>query len=326
MLPTKINFSDLDFVRVGNAQDDSAQTGVTVFYFPGTAAAGADISGGGPASRETPVIMSETAPTPVNAIVLSGGSAYGLAASDGVMSALEENGIGFQTGAALVPIVVQSCIYDLALGSAKIRPDSQMGKKACLAALKNSSPISGNVGGGRGATCGKICGMSRCSKSGIGYAAYKLGDLLIGAAVIVNALGDVFDPSSGKKISGLKKEGSQELAAFSDFMDSFYDLQKKPDSSAKDSANPCGNTTIGIIVTNGDFAKNELAKIAAMAQNAYARCIRPVSTNFDGDTIYACSSVLPGKEKVKSDINVAGALAAQVMQEAILDAVKSVES
>ncbi len=323
MLPTKIDFSDLDFVRVGNAQDDSAQTGVTVFYFPGTATAGADISGGGPASRETPVIMSETAPTPVNAVVLSGGSAYGLAASDGVMSALEENNIGFQTGAALVPIVVQSCIYDLGLGSAKIRPDSKMGKKACLAALEKSNPVSGSVGGGRGATCGKIRGMELCSKTGIGYAAYKLGDLLVGAAVIVNALGDLFDPSSGKKISGLKGSDGN-LAPFSDFMDSFYELQKKSESQS--AAGRRSNTTIGIIVTNGDFAKNELAKIAAMAQNAYARCIRPVSTNFDGDTIYACSSVLPGKEKVKSDINVAGALAAQAMQDAILDAVKSVES
>ena len=160
-----------------NAQDDQAKTGVTVLYFPQTAIAGVDISGGGPASRETPVLSPLTNPTPLNAIVLSGGSAYGLAAADGVMTTLEKHGIGYDTRCALVPIVCQSDIYDLSYGASNVRPDARMGAEAAENALAGTHPLSGNVGAGTGATVGKACGMKRAMKSGIGYSAAQLEDI-----------------------------------------------------------------------------------------------------------------------------------------------------
>ena len=153
----EIPFSSIEGVRIGNAQDDVAKTGVTVLCFPAGAKTGVDISGGGPASRETPVLDPTKENIGIHAIVLSGGSAYGLAAADGVMQCLEEHDIGFDTGFARVPLVVQSCIFDLSYGSAKVRPDKNMGYDACLDALNKGKAISGSVGAGTGATVGKLC-------------------------------------------------------------------------------------------------------------------------------------------------------------------------
>ena len=303
----EISWQELDSVQVGNAQDDQAKTGVTVLYFPQTAIAGVDISGGGPASRETPVLSPLTNPTPLNAIVLSGGSAYGLAAADGVMTTLEKHGIGYDTRCALVPIVCQSDIYDLSYGASNVRPDARMGAEAAENALAGTHPLSGNVGAGTGATVGKVCGMKRAMKSGIGYSAAQLGDLKIGAVVVVNALGDVYDPASGQKIAGLRDESRQRFVSGAEQL---YARQK---------ANDRTNTTIGAIVTNGDFNKAELTKIAEMTRCAYARCINPIGTMADGDTIYAAAS---GK-RVKADISTAGTLAAEVMARAIQNAIKS---
>ena len=177
---TEISVNDINDFRLGHASNKEAGTGVTVIYFPDGATAGCDISGGGPASRETPLTMPMTADNPINAIVLSGGSAYGLAASDGVMTCLEEHGIGYNTGVSLVPLVCQSCIFDLGYGSSKIRPDSTMGYEACMQALMkagvvntdastaansdSSEPIQGCVGAGTGATVGKIMGMKQAEK------------------------------------------------------------------------------------------------------------------------------------------------------------------
>ena len=270
---------------------------------------GCDISGGGPASREIHLTDSMTADNPINAVVLSGGSAYGLAASDGVMKCLEEHGIGYNTGFALVPLVVQSCIYDLGYGINNVRPDSQMGYAACENALNGSSELQGNIGAGTGATVGKLMGMKQATKTGLGICAVEFGELQIAAVVVLNAFGDVFDSQNMQKIAGLM---DPERKMFWDLEEMFMRFMSAP----KDLFT--GNTTIGAIITNAKFDKAKLNKIASMTRNAYARCINPVGTLADGDSIYACSV-----GEVVSDVNLVGTLSAKVMQEAIKRAVET---
>ncbi|MDO4268550.1 MAG: P1 family peptidase [Eubacteriales bacterium] len=304
----EIGITEIEGLRIGNAQDAEAGTGVTVLLFGGQGAvAGVCVSGGGPASRETPLASPLTADNPINAIVLSGGSAYGLAASDGVMRYLEERGIGFDTGYAKVPLVCQSCIYDLGFGSSSVRPDASMGYAACENA-RRGTPSMGNVGAGAGASVGKLRGMERATKSGLGYHAVELGALQMAAVVVVNALGDVFDPALGRKIAGLRSEDGN---GFVDTCEELWSMGRR-DSLFTD------NTTIGAVVTNGRFSKAQMNKIASMATNAYARCIDPVGTMADGDTLYAASV-----GTVEADINVAGTLAARVMERAIVKAVEA---
>lgn len=304
----EIKIADIEGLRIGNAQNDAARTGVTVLLFDQGARVGVDVSGGGPASRETRLADPLTADNPVNAIVLSGGSAYGLAAAEGVMRYLEERGIGYETGFAKVPLVCQSCIYDLGYGRADVRPDADMGYAACENAKENN-PRCGSIGAGCGATVGKLYGMERASKSGIGIHAVQVGKLVMAAVVVVNALGDIFDPSNGGEIAGLRTEDGEGLVRTSEEL---YKITKRTDMFA-------GNTTIGVVITNGKFAKAEMSKIASMTRNAYARCINPVGTMADGDTIYAASI-----GEVEADINVVGTLAAEVMAEAVVKAVRSV--
>lgn len=303
----EIDVTEVEGLRIGCAQDEVAKTGVTVLMFDHGAKVGIDVSGGGPAARETHLADPTTADNPVNAIMLAGGSAYGLAAADGVMRYLEEHGVGYDTGFALVPLVCGSCLYDLSYGSATVRPDAQMGYAACVSAGANA-PKSGNFGAGCGATVGKVCGMERCSNSGLGIYAVRLGKLEMAAVVAVNALGDVIDPETGEQVAGLRGEDG---AGFADTRAELYKIAKRTDMFT-------GNTTIGAIVTNGNFTKAEMSKIASMTRCAYARCIRPVGTLADGDTIYAAST-----GGVEADVNVAGTLAADVMQAAILRAVAS---
>lgn len=314
-----IPFSQIRGVQVGNAQDDTAKTGVTVLYFPGTAMGGVDISGGGPASRETPVLDPDRADTPVDAVVLGGGSAYGLAAATGVMECLEEHGIGYNVGVARVPIVMQSDIFDLGYGSATVRPDAAMGRKACEEALHGNNPQSGNVGGGTGATIGKVCGGLQAQKAGIGYAAFQLGNLQVGAVVVVNAVGDVFENSV--KIGGTT---TPDRKSFLDARQVIYGTIQRDGSPAAQALNEQArsNTTIGAIVTNAQFSKAQLKKIASMARNGMARAIQPVGTMGDGDTIYALST---SADPVTSNVNLVGTLAAQAMEAAIIDAVKSAQ-
>lgn len=304
----EIAITDMPEVSIGNVQSDEAKTGVTVLLFDKKGAVvGVDISGGGPASRETPLTSPVTADNPINAIVLSGGSAYGLAAADGVMRCLEDHGIGFETGYAKVPLVCQSCIYDLGYGSATVRPDSAMGYAACEKALAGGNPSCGSVGAGTGATVGKICGMERAMKSGLGMYAVELGELRIAAVVAVNALGDIFDPSTGKKIAGLLTADGM---SFGDSCEELWKMGRRENLFT-------GNTTIGAVFTNGKFNKAQMNKIASMTRNAYARCINPVGTMADGDSIYAASA-----GDVEADLNVAGTLAAYVMERAIVAAIR----
>lgn len=302
----EISIADIGELRIGNAQDDEAKTGVTVLLFEQGAKVGVDVSGGGPASRETRLAEPLTADNPIHAIVLSGGSAYGLAAADGVMRYLEERGIGYDTGFAKVPLVCQSCIYDLGVGRADVRPDAKMGYAACKDAETNH-PECGSIGAGCGASVGKLYGMKRASGSGIGIHAVKVGNLQMAAVVVVNALGDIFDGDTGKKLAGLRTEDG---SSFADTRQELYRISRETDLFT-------GNTTIGAVITNGKFSKAEMSKIASMARSGYARCINPVGTMADGDTIYAASI-----GDVEADINVAGTLAADVMTKAIKKAVK----
>ena len=307
----EISITEIEGLRIGNAQDLNAMTGVTVLRFDEGAKAGCDISGGGPASRETPLTSPVTADNPINAIVFSGGSAFGLAASDGVMRYLEEHGIGYDTGFAKVPLLCQSCIYDLGIGRADVRPDAVMGYTACEDAEKNQ-PKCGIIGAGTGASVGKICGREYAAKTGLGIYAVSAGNLKVAAVVVLNALGDIYDPSTGEKIAGPKLPG---MDGFADSRKELYKLSQQTDLfSFKNS-----NTTIGAIITNGDFSKAELNKIASMTRSAYSRCINPVGTMADGDSIYAASC----GPRVVADVNMAGTLAAEVMAEAIQIAVRT---
>ena len=300
----EIQINDFKGFRVGNAQNEQAKTGTTVILFDQGAKVGIDISGGGPAARETHLTDPTTADNPINAIMLSGGSAFGLEAAEGIMQYLEEHDIGYDTGYAKVPLVCGSCIYDLGLGDARVRPDKKMGYAACVDAEKNE-PLQGNIGAGIGATVGKIKGMEHASKSGLGMYAVELGQLKVAAIVVVNALGDVFDSETHTQIAGLLDDDGSLMNSKQEL----YQLSKRTDMFT-------GNTTIGAVITNGAFSKSEMSKIASMTRNAYARCIDPVGTMADGDTIYAASI-----GEVEADINVVGTLAAEVMTKAIVNAI-----
>ena len=300
-------FSQLQGVSVGNAQNNDAKTGVTVFFFPKASMASAVVLGGGPASREVPLLDPQRNTQPLNALVFSGGSAYGLAASDGVANCLEEHGNGYDTGFGLVPIVCQSCIFDLSYGKGNVRPDREMGYQACQNAIAGNSPLSGNVGAGTGATVGKPGGMALAQKSGIGYAAARLGRLEVGVAVVVNALGDIFQ--DGVKIAGMTTADRKGFVSAEQalLMNQYSDLI-------------AGNTTIAAVFTNASLSVADLQKVANIASTGMARCIRPVFTMADGDTVYAIS--LSGGD-VQSDVNTIGVLASLVMEKAITDAILS---
>lgn len=300
-------FSLLSGISVGNAQDDVAKTGVTVFFFQTPALTSGAILGGGPASRETPLLDPQRHNPPLNALVFSGGSAYGLAAADGVMACLEEHGLGYDTGVGLVPIVCQSDIFDLSFGDGSVRPDREMGYLACSRAIASNDPRSGNVGVGTGATVGKPGGMATAQKSGIGYAAARLGDLEVGVAVVVNALGDVFE--DGKKIAGMTTPDRKGFVSAEEAV--LKNHYQKLGS---------GNTTLAAVFTNADCTVADLRKVANMAAAGMARCIRPVFTMADGDTVYASSI---GDKKVQADVNTVGILASLVMEKAIADAIHS---
>lgn len=301
----EIKLTEIGNINIGNAQDYENGTGVTVIISKEGMSAGIDIRGGGPASRETPLLNPLMQAEYIHALVLSGGSAYGLDAAGGVMEYLEERNIGFDTGIAKVPLVCQSCIFDLGYKNHKIRPDRKMGYDACVNSEKNELK-EGSAGGGTGASVGKLYGMAQSQKSGLGIYAVQTGDLKVGAIVIVNAFGDVFD-NKGNKIAGLTDKNGN----FLDFKEEMYkSLQPKSQFT--------GNTTIGAIITNAGFGKSMLSKIASMGQNGLARRISPVHTMADGDSVYALSV-----GNISADINVTGTLACHVMEMAIERAVKT---
>lgn len=306
----EIQFTDIDGIKVGNAQDLEAATGCTVVICEEGAAAGVDVRGGAPGTRETDLLNPVNLIEKIHAVVLAGGSAFGLDAAAGVMQYLEERGIGFDVQVTKVPIVCGAVLFDLNIGSHKIRPDRKMGYEACLNAGQKDIP-GGNIGAGTGATIGKILGRKRAMKSGLGSYALQVGTLKVGALVAVNCLGDIVEPSTGLKLAGLLSEDLATLASTEDVMIEAYADKKNLFG---------GNTTIGVVVTNAAFTKAQATKLASMAQNGYARTMKPAHTMFDGDTIFALAT-----GNVEADLSVVGMLGSRAMERAVLSAVKKAQ-
>ncbi|MEG0377372.1 MAG: P1 family peptidase [Eubacterium sp.] len=307
----EIKINTIENIKIGHAQDKEGGTGCTVIICENGAPTGVDVRGGGPASRETELLNPTAAAEKVHAVLLSGGSAFGLDAAGGVMRYLSERNIGFDTGIAKIPLVCESCIFDLVVGRSDAYPDGKMAYAACVDAQRND-PEEGNVGAGTGATVGKIRGPQTMMKSGLGVYAVQIGALKVGAVVSVNALGDIFDAENGQKLAGLL---TTDLMNFDDSEAVMYEgMEPKEIGYAS-------NTTIGVIITNGCFNKVQAKKIAAMAQNGLAKSICPVHTTMDGDSVYAMSV-----GSIKADIDSVGTLAARVMAQAVKRAVMLTEN
>lgn len=308
----EISVTEIGDIFIGQTEDKEAGTGCTVLISEQGMPAGLDVRGGGPASRETELLDPLKAAQVIHAVVLSGGSAYGLKAAGGVMRYLEEHGIGYDTGFAKVPLVVQSGLYDLSVGVSTVRPDERMGYAAARHAMEEPNYKDGNFGAGCGASVGKIGGMGTCMKTGMGSYAVQVGDLKVGAIVALNALGDIYDWKTGERIAGLLRE---DKSGFRDTVEYMAQSIAVKDNKFTD------NTTLGVVITNACFDKPHLCKIAGMAHDGYARSIRPVHTSADGDSIYAVSA-----GNVEADQDLAGILSADVMSEAIKRAVYNADS
>lgn len=302
--------TDVDGILVGQVTDERALTGCTVVLCPEGATAGVDVRGSAPGTRETDALRPVNLVDKAHAVVLAGGSAFGLAAADGVMAYLEERGWGFDVGVTKVPIVAAAVLFDLGVGDFRVRPDRAMGYRA--AALAAGGPVAeGNVGAGCGATVGKVRGHGWCMKGGLGTASLQVGELKVGALVAVNALGDVVDPASGRIVAGALAEDKKT------FLDTEAFLRNQPLTAG----GAMSNTTLGIVATNARLTKAQATKLAQMAQDGYARAIRPVHTMLDGDTVFSLAT-----GQVEADLNQVGALAVQAVVRAILRAVQAAES
>ena len=306
----EIGIMEVGGFRVGHAQNREAATGCTVLLCDRMSPAGLDVRGGGPASRESQILNPLMAAEGINAVLLSGGSAFGLDAAGGVQRYLEERDIGFDVGFAKVPLVSESCLFDLGVGSKDVRPDAAMAYAACENASYDP-PAEGNEGAGTGCTVGQYKGAARAMKSGFGTFAVEAGNVRVGALVAVNALGDICGPD-GRPVAGLLTADGKGLSST---------VEELMDDVSHAANLFSGNTTLGIVVTNCVFRKPELCKIAGMTHNGYARAIRPVHTTADGDSIYALSvGDVPG------DVNLVGTMAAYAMERAIVRAAAAAES
>ena len=311
--PRPASITDIPGIRVGHAQDEEALTGCTVILCESGAVGGVDQRGGAPGTRETDAMHTLHLVTRVHAVVLSGGSAFGLDSATGVVRYLEEKGIGFDVGVARVPIVPAAILFDLGLGRPDVRPGPEMGYQACLNATADP-PLEGNVGAGTGATVGKILGVEQAMKAGIGAAGLSLGDLIVGAVAAVNAFGDIIDPSTGQIVAGARSPHPGPEAFFADTMQvmaSLADQGLRKFSSRE-------HTVIGVVATNARMDKEQINKVAQMAHDGLARSVRPAHTMVDGDTIFALAT---GEREV--DVNIVGAFGAEVFSQAILRAVRA---
>jgi L-aminopeptidase/D-esterase-like protein len=309
--PTEGFITDVEGIKVGHFTETRRPTGCTVILYERGAVAGVDVRGSAPGTRETDLLKPTNLVDKVNAIVLSGGSAFGLESAGGVMRYLEEHDAGYATVAGKVPIVPAAILYDLNVGDGKIRPNSEAGYKACTNA--KSGPVEeGNVGAGAGATVGKI-GGGKPMKGGIGTASIKLSNgLVVGAIVAVNCVGDVIDPKTGKIVAGARTADGK---SFVNITQAFR--------SGRVGSSIGQNTTIGVVATNAKFDKTQMTKIAEMSHDGLARAINPTHTPSDGDTLFAMST---GTSNVAANLTAIGALAAEAVSEAILRAVMKAKS
>ncbi len=307
-------------ILVGHAQDMEALTGVTVILCPEGAVAGVDQRGGAPGTRETDLLRPMHQVQEIHAVALCGGSAFGLAAAQGVMRYLEARGAGYNTGVANVPIVPAAVVFDLGIGRADIRPTAEMGYQACLQASADIL-AEGNVGAGAGATVGKALGMQLAMKSGVGSASLEvLPGTIVGALAVVNAFGDVIE--DGQIIAGTRSPDGE---SFADTLRVMQSMGSQPDQNP---ASKASNTVIGVVATNAWLTKEQINKVAQMAHDGLARSIRPAHTMWDGDTIFALST---GKQPDRPDSNTGlkvsliGAFAAEVFSQAVVRAVRAAQ-
>lgn len=304
---------DVAGIKVGHFTDNRRPTGCTVVLIDGAAVAGVDVRGGAPGSRETDLLRSEMSSNEVHAILLAGGSSFGLDAASGVVKYLEERSIGIQTRAMRVPLVPAAILYDLLLGDPKIRPDAQAGYKACEAA-STATPQEGNVGAGAGATVGKLYGIERAMKGGIGNASITIrgaNGLTVGAIAAVNAIGDVIDPSNGRIIAGVRSVDGSSIAGGMTAIRSGGPIPALMGGTS---------TTLAVVATDAVLSKAQANKVAQMAQDGLARAINPAHTPADGDTVFALATGKTGRE---GNVTLIGALAAEVLAIAIVSGVRA---
>lgn len=307
--------TDVAGLKVGHFTDTRRPTGCTVILCGEEGAvAGVDVRGSAPGTRETDLLDPQNLVNQVHAIVLSGGSAFGLDTATGVIRWLEEHGIGYNIGVARVPIVPAAILLDLFVGDAKIRPDAEAGYKACKSA-STDPPAEGNVGAGAGATVGKLFGRERAMKGGLGTASLRIGkDLTVGAIVAVSAAGDVIDPVTGQIIAGARTpDGKRPMGVI-------------PALLRGEAMPPLlggTNTTIGVVATDAKLDKAQAKKVAQMAHDGLARTINPAHTMYDGDTIFALAT---GRSARPANVTLLGALAAEAMAQAVVRAVKAAKS
>jgi len=316
--------TDVPGIEVGQAQDTEALTGVTVILCRKGAVGGVDQRGGAPGTRETDLLNPINLVEKVHAVVLAGGSAFGLDSTSGVMKYLEEQKVGFDVGVARVPIVPAAILFDLALGRADVRPTPEMGYRAAAAA-NTDAVAEGNAGAGMGASVGKLFGNAGAMKSGIGTASIDIGGgIIVGALAAVNAYGDVVDPQTGKILAGARtvKAGPLTLGAPGYFADTLATM-KTFAGRMIEGLSMRSNTVIGVVATNAKLTKPEANKMAQMAQDGLARAIRPAHTMLDGDTIFALATGLLRKN---ADVSLVGAFAAEAFAEACVRAVHAAKS
>ncbi|MGZ4863740.1 MAG: P1 family peptidase [Halobacteriota archaeon] len=306
----EIKIREIEGFEIGNDQDTAGGTGCTVIICRDGATAGVEVRGSAPATRETDLLSPMNKIEKINAVILSGGSAFGLDAAGGVMKYLEESGVGFETGFGVVPIVCGASLFDLCVGNPKARPDLKMGYAACMNARENS-PKEGNYGAGTGATVGKLYGPDHMMKSGLGMFAAQAGLVKCGAIAAVNALGDVYDTDTGDRLAGILNRDMDGLGNTNALIMEFME---------RDLTTFRANTTLGCIITNARLTKVQCTKLAAFTQNGYARAISPVHTTVDGDTVFVMAT-----GEVDAGLDSLGVLAADIMAKAIARAVLSAE-
>lgn len=308
----KICLDKISEFKIGQAQDFQAATGCTVIICQNGAVCGIDVRGGSPGTRDTDALNPVNNRKKVHAILLSGGSSFGLDATGGVMQFLEERKIGRDVGVTVVPNVCAAVLFDLKCGAYQIRPDAAMGYAACENAFATPKWTSGNFGAGTGATVGTACGINQAMKGGIGSCVFKHDQLYVGAIIAVNCVGDIYDNKAGKIIAGARTADGTRFADSERVMLERYNNHTDFFS---------GNTIIGCIITNAKLTKAQATKLASVGQNGIARAVRPAHTIYDGDTIFTmCTG------KIEATLDAVGILATKVVEEAITDAVTSATS
>jgi L-aminopeptidase/D-esterase-like protein len=306
--------TDVPGITVGHFTETRRPTGCTVVLLESGATGGVHVGGGAPGTRETDVLNPSSTIQVIHAILLTGGSAFGLDAASGVVRYLEEQGTGYATRAGRVPLVPAAVLYDLSVGDPKIRPNAEAGYKACQAALKSTGE--GNIGAGTGATVGKLFGMDRAMKAGLGTSSIRIreqqgADVVVGALAAVNAAGDIYDPGSGKLIAGARTPDGKRLLGS---MAAILGGQKLPEVLGGTS------TVLAVVATDAALTKAEASKVAQMAQDGIARTVNPSHTPLDGDTIFAVGT---GRSTHPTNLILIGALAAEAVAQAVLRGVRA---